>query len=256
MNGLKKIIEKNEYVLSQIDLKERPDLWIFHRLFKDIIEKSKSILILKEADLHIGISSIARSIIESYVYMKYIFEDKYTYFARSEAYYLKGCLDEMYFFDKINTDKELQQFFKISKIEPLLNDGRKYTDILSEILQRYGELTVNENLKDMNNLPKFYATGKFRKKIKAKNSKKEYVDIYINNSFSKLCKYVGESTLYKVFYNILSSEVHSTTNNMTQNITEDIIRLCIKINQYILESFFIPSQNVYKFKYMKKWVIR
>lgn len=159
-------------------------------LLEEMIGKSKSIKVLLDNAQFDAIDSIARSILESYVYLKFILSGDTD--RKAKAYFYSGKKSENTYYDQLiskdQKGKRIQKYLNLNKkeiIEKLEKDS--YEDYKGRVQNRYIEAVGHENMK------------------------RKWFDLDgRTTSFEILCKNNGLEVEYEVIYRLLSKDVHSS----------------------------------------------
>jgi len=157
-------------------------------LIENILNHTKSIIILIENSHHTSLDSLLRTIFENYVHLRYILKDDSELRAKSYVY-----------------STRLSEFQMIDKLKEQSLIGRKIRDFvrvsLEQITQTYQSKTDPSRRE---RIEKRYINDIGMKRLE----QKWYNLDGKTNSFKKLCKSLDLEAEYEIVYSILSKEVH------------------------------------------------
>ncbi|MEQ6378748.1 DUF5677 domain-containing protein [Bacillaceae bacterium S4-13-56] len=157
-------------------------------LLENLINHSKSMLILLMQKHHVSIDTILRTIFENYVYLKFVLEkdtDK-----RAKSYGCSTKLKEIQLMDNLAEDSlrghSLREFLKIKK-----DDVSKLSKEMSET---YKERVIDQYLNELG----------------MKRLEQKWYNLNQNTkTLKKLCEDLDLTVEYELIYSILSTETHA-----------------------------------------------
>ncbi|UOQ47765.1 DUF5677 domain-containing protein [Gracilibacillus caseinilyticus] len=155
-------------------------------LFEDMVKKIESMILLIENKQDASIDTIARSVMENYVYLKVLLSDNNELLAQS------------YFVSKKYKEFKLYEMIKMP--------GKKGNEIR--------RLLDNPNIDEMDNEANILNEDDLKEKYPDVFNKRFINQKWYNidgktKNFEQLCKKQGLQAEYEIMYKLLSNEVHS-----------------------------------------------
>lgn len=157
-------------------------------LLENILNHTKSIIILIENNHHTSLDSILRTIFENYVHLSYILKNDNELRAKSYMY-----------------STRLSEFQMIDKLKESSLIGRKIRELIhvsiEQINQTYQSQTDPDKRERIEN--------RYINNIGMKRLEQKWYNLDgKTNNFKKLCISLGMEAEYEIVYSILSKEVH------------------------------------------------
>jgi len=183
-------------------------------LLENIINHSKTIIILIENKHQSSLDTIMRTLFENYVYLLFILKRETELRSKSYAY--------------SNKIRELNLYRKLS--EDSL-EGKKLRDFIKADKEKLDEIFLSK--RDFNYMERIENTY-FSEIGMKRNEQKWYNFNDGTNNFKKLCSNLGLSVEYDLIYSLLSTETHAKDAIKNFKFSEFGIDLIQKIDNYNL----------------------
>jgi Family of unknown function (DUF5677) len=185
-------------------------------LLENLINHSKSIVILLENKHYSSLDTILRTVFENYVYLTFILKKDTDKRAKSYAYSTR--LKEISLFNSLTEDSiegnNMRKFISVSK-------NKLSSDLSDKMDQVYQNEIKNIYLNDIG--------------MKRVEQKWYNLDNKTNN-FKKLCSSLGLSEKYELIYSMLSSEIHAKDAIRNFLFEENKVGIVNKVKEFDLYS--------------------
>lgn len=174
-------------------------------LLNVVVERTSSIILLIDNNRTESIETLTRTVMEAYVYLRYIIKDKNQSSKRGEAFVYSTRLENFGLYDTILKHRSIiNSLVNLNEYEDRIKKEVENNRILQT---KYRECFPY--LKKGDEAPKKWYANR-NPKIK---------------NFKELCEYLGETFYYDFFYYILSKEVHLKDSTENLVVSDRLVQL-------------------------------